>query len=226
MTLLVSRSMATPRDSSQHGYTKRSGGSSTRKHANRGTWKFHLNGTHSAALMKHNVLVTESVCLKGWTRVVVLMYRLEAWKLPVLTLLIHKFSEQKLAPAICIKFKQINFNKWSISYNRKISRSQFFILLSRFNSACADNYWGASVSEFQQQGTDFPLQRPRLKDWTLIPAVFGVYFSKFHKRRVNAKTRIWISFMWYGILGCPSPFSRKILLVHSYDSLTITPDEE
>lgn len=33
MTPLVSRSMATPRDSSQHGYAKRPGGSSTRKHA-------------------------------------------------------------------------------------------------------------------------------------------------------------------------------------------------
>lgn len=57
--------MATPRDSSQRGYAKRPGGSSTRKHATEVLGKFHLHGKHSGPLMKHNALVRESVCLKG-----------------------------------------------------------------------------------------------------------------------------------------------------------------
>jgi len=65
--------------------------------------------------------------------VVALTYRLEALELPVLTFLLHKFSEEKLAPAICIKYKQIHSNKGNVSYNRNISHSQFFILLSRLS---------------------------------------------------------------------------------------------
>jgi len=61
------------------------------------------------------------------------MYRLEALTLPVLTFLLHKFSEKKLDPAICIKYKQIHFNNGSVSYDRNMSHSQFFILLSRLS---------------------------------------------------------------------------------------------
>jgi len=66
-------------------------------------------------------------------RVVALMHRLDALKLHVLTFLLQKFNEKKLAPAICIKYKKINVNKASVSYNRNISHSQFFILLSRLS---------------------------------------------------------------------------------------------
>lgn len=55
-----------------------------------------------------------------------LIYRLEALILPVLTFLLHKFSEKKLDPAICTQYKQIHFNKGSVSYDRNMSHSFSF----------------------------------------------------------------------------------------------------
>lgn len=140
MTLLVSRSVATPRDSSQPGYTKRPGGSSTRKHATEVLGNF-ISMVNTANLNEAQRIGERIRMPRGMNEGGRVDVSFRSFKFPVLTFLLHKFSENKLAPAIYIKYKQIDFNKGSVSYNRNISHSQLFILLSRLSPYVQKMTW-------------------------------------------------------------------------------------